>query len=126
MSTLETVKRFPGSFIGGAWHRNGDAILPVINPADGRAYAEIVAASAGDVDTAAQAAWGAFPQWSKLAVSTAMLSHRDVDRSAAIVVCIVASCVPRPCTASCAVNDVTGALLSIVRRLSVYSEADRL
>jgi acyl-CoA reductase-like NAD-dependent aldehyde dehydrogenase len=69
VSALETVKTFPGSFIGGACHRNGDAVLPVVNPADGRTFAAVVAADEADVDRAVQAASAASPAWSGLAVS---------------------------------------------------------
>jgi succinate-semialdehyde dehydrogenase/glutarate-semialdehyde dehydrogenase len=65
----ETVETVPGSFIGGAGHRNGDAVLPVVNPADGTTFAAVVAADEADVDRAVKAASAAFPAWSELAVS---------------------------------------------------------
>ena len=67
MSTVETT--YPGSFIAGEQHRNAGDPLEVVNPADGRAFASVAAASAADVDDAVQAAAGAFSAWSALAVS---------------------------------------------------------
>jgi len=66
---LQTVKTHPGSFIGGARHRNAGEPLPVVNPADGRPFAEVQAASQADVDAAVEAACAAYPAWSELAVS---------------------------------------------------------
>ena len=66
MSTLTT---HPGSFIAGAEHRNGGDPLDVVNPADGRPFTEVAAATAADVDAAVNAAADAFREWSKLAVS---------------------------------------------------------
>jgi acyl-CoA reductase-like NAD-dependent aldehyde dehydrogenase len=60
---------YPGAFIAGAQHRNAGDPLEVVNPADGRAFASVAAASAADVDAAVQAAAGAFGEWSALAVS---------------------------------------------------------
>ena len=67
MSTVETT--YPGSFIAGEPHRNAGDPLKVVNPAEGRAFASVAAASAADVDAAVQAAAGAFGAWSALAVS---------------------------------------------------------
>jgi acyl-CoA reductase-like NAD-dependent aldehyde dehydrogenase len=67
MSTVETT--YPGSFIAGAQHRNAGDELEVINPAEGRAFASVAAATAADVDAAVQAAAGAQRGWSELAVS---------------------------------------------------------
>ncbi|HTX11003.1 MAG TPA: aldehyde dehydrogenase family protein [Solirubrobacteraceae bacterium] len=67
MTTVEAT--YPGSFIVGAQHRNAGDELQVVNPADGRAFASIAAASAADVDTAVQAAAEAQRAWSELAVS---------------------------------------------------------
>ena len=67
MTTVDTT--YAGSFIGGAQHRNAGDALDVVNPADGRAFARVAAASAADVDVAVQAAAGAFDAWSELAVS---------------------------------------------------------
>jgi acyl-CoA reductase-like NAD-dependent aldehyde dehydrogenase len=64
---LETT--YAGSFVAGAQHRNAGDPLPVVNPADGRAFAEVAAASAADVDAAVQAAAEAQRAWSELAVS---------------------------------------------------------
>jgi acyl-CoA reductase-like NAD-dependent aldehyde dehydrogenase len=60
---------YPGSFIAGAPHRNAGDELEVVNPAEGRAFASVAAASAADVDAAVQAAAGAQSAWSELAVS---------------------------------------------------------
>jgi succinate-semialdehyde dehydrogenase/glutarate-semialdehyde dehydrogenase len=67
MSTVVTT--YAGSFIAGAGHRNAGDALDVVNPADGRAFASVAAASAEDVDVAVKAAAGAFGAWSELAVS---------------------------------------------------------
>jgi len=67
MSTVETT--YAGSFIAGAQHRNAGDSLEVVNPADGRRFAEVAAASAADVDAAVQAAHKAQRTWSELAVS---------------------------------------------------------
>ncbi|HUA47417.1 MAG TPA: aldehyde dehydrogenase family protein [Solirubrobacteraceae bacterium] len=67
MSTVETT--YPGSFIAGAQHRNAGDELEVVNPAEGRAFASVAAATAGDVDAAVQAAAAAQRAWSELAVS---------------------------------------------------------
>jgi acyl-CoA reductase-like NAD-dependent aldehyde dehydrogenase len=67
MSTVDTT--YAGSFIAGAQHRNAGDPLEVVNPAEGRAFASVAAASAADVDAAVQAAAGAFDAWSELAVS---------------------------------------------------------
>ena len=50
-------------------HRNAGDPLEVVNPADGRAFAEVAAAAASDVDAAVEAAGNAFTTWSELAVS---------------------------------------------------------
>jgi succinate-semialdehyde dehydrogenase/glutarate-semialdehyde dehydrogenase len=60
---------YAGAFIAGAEHRNAGDPMPVTNPADGRAFAEVAGATAADVDRAVQAAKGAFAEWSALAVS---------------------------------------------------------
>ena len=67
MTTVEAT--YPGSFIAGAQHRNAGDELAVINPADGRPFAEVVAATKADVDAAVQAAAEAQRAWSELAVS---------------------------------------------------------
>jgi acyl-CoA reductase-like NAD-dependent aldehyde dehydrogenase len=67
MTTVETTH--PGSFIAGGPHRNAGDSVDVINPADGRVFASLAAASAGDVDAAVQAAAEAQRAWSELAVS---------------------------------------------------------
>ncbi|MFZ0380997.1 MAG: aldehyde dehydrogenase family protein [Solirubrobacteraceae bacterium] len=67
MTTVEAT--YPGSFIAGAQHRNAGDELEVVNPADGRAFASVAAASAADVDVAVQAAAEAQRAWSVLAVS---------------------------------------------------------
>jgi acyl-CoA reductase-like NAD-dependent aldehyde dehydrogenase len=67
MSAVETT--YPGSFIAGAQHRNAGDELEIINPAEGRAFASVAAATAADVDAAVQAAAGAQRGWSELAVS---------------------------------------------------------
>jgi acyl-CoA reductase-like NAD-dependent aldehyde dehydrogenase len=67
--TTETMTTYPGSFIGGEQHHNAGDPLEVVNPADGRAFASVAAATAADVDAAVQAAASAFPAWSELAVS---------------------------------------------------------
>jgi acyl-CoA reductase-like NAD-dependent aldehyde dehydrogenase len=66
MSTLTT---YPGSFIGGDEHRNGGKELPVVNPADGVAFASVASADRGDVGAAVKAAASAFEAWSSRAVS---------------------------------------------------------
>jgi acyl-CoA reductase-like NAD-dependent aldehyde dehydrogenase len=48
---------------------NSGAGLPVTNPADGRVFASVAAASAADVDVAVRAASAAASSWSSLAVS---------------------------------------------------------
>ena len=67
MTTVEAA--YPGSFIAGAQHRNAGDELEVVNPADGRAFASVAAASAADVDAAVNAAVEAQRSWSELAVS---------------------------------------------------------
>jgi acyl-CoA reductase-like NAD-dependent aldehyde dehydrogenase len=67
MTTVEAT--YPGSFIAGAQHHNAGDELEVINPADGRPFAEVAAATKADVDAAVQAAAGAQRTWSELAVS---------------------------------------------------------
>ena len=67
MTTVEAT--YAGSFIAGAQHRNAGDELEVINPADGRAFASVAAASAADVDAAVNAAAEAQRTWSELAVS---------------------------------------------------------
>ena len=67
MTAVETT--YPGSFIAGAQHNNAGDPLDVVNPAEGRAFASVAAASAADVDAAVQAAAGAQRGWSELAVS---------------------------------------------------------
>ncbi len=67
--TTETMTTYAGSFIGGEQHHNTGDALEVVNPAEGRAFASVAAASAQDVDAAVQAAAGAFGAWSALAVS---------------------------------------------------------
>ncbi|HLJ02029.1 MAG TPA: aldehyde dehydrogenase family protein [Solirubrobacteraceae bacterium] len=60
---------YAGSYISGAEHANGGDPLPVVNPADGREFAGVAAATADDVDAAVEAAARAFDEWSALAVS---------------------------------------------------------
>ena len=67
MTAVDTT--YPGSFIAGAQHHNEGDPLEVVNPAEGRAFASVAAASAADVDAAVQAAAGAQRAWSELAVS---------------------------------------------------------
>ena len=67
MSTVETT--YAGSFIAGAQHRNAGDPLEVVNPADGRPFAEVATATEADVDAAVQAAHQAQRTWSELAVS---------------------------------------------------------
>jgi succinate-semialdehyde dehydrogenase/glutarate-semialdehyde dehydrogenase len=67
MSTVETT--YAGSFIAGAQHRNAGDPLEVVNPADGRPFAEVATATEADVDAAVQAAHQAQHTWSELAVS---------------------------------------------------------
>ena len=52
MSTVDTT--YAGSFIAGAQHRNAGDPLEVVNPAEGRAFASVAAASAADVNAAVQ------------------------------------------------------------------------
>ncbi len=68
MSTA-AVTAHAGAFIGGEEHRNRGDSLSVVNPADGRAFAEVAGACAEDVDAAVGVAAGAFAEWSALAVS---------------------------------------------------------
>jgi succinate-semialdehyde dehydrogenase/glutarate-semialdehyde dehydrogenase len=67
--TADLQTTYAGSFIAGVQHSNAGDPLPVVNPADGRAFADVAAASAADVDAAVQAAAGAQRTWSGLAVS---------------------------------------------------------
>ena len=69
MTATKVETTHAGSFIAGAQHNNSGDPLPVVNPADGRAFADVAAASAADVDAAVQAAAGAQRAWSELAVS---------------------------------------------------------
>jgi acyl-CoA reductase-like NAD-dependent aldehyde dehydrogenase len=66
---MTTETTYAGSFIAGAEHQNDGDPLEVVNPAEGRAFASVAAATASDVDAAVQAAAGAFVAWSELAVS---------------------------------------------------------
>ncbi|HET6870475.1 MAG TPA: aldehyde dehydrogenase family protein [Solirubrobacteraceae bacterium] len=66
---MTTETTYAGSFIAGAQHSNSGDPLEVVNPAEGRPFASVAAASAADVDAAVQAAAGAFGAWSALAVS---------------------------------------------------------
>jgi acyl-CoA reductase-like NAD-dependent aldehyde dehydrogenase len=66
---MTTETTYAGSFIAGAGHANAGDPLEVVNPAEGRAFASVAAASAADVDAAVQAAAGAQRAWSALAVS---------------------------------------------------------
>jgi acyl-CoA reductase-like NAD-dependent aldehyde dehydrogenase len=66
---MSTLTGYAGSFIGGGEHRNGGEALPVLDPADGRAFASVAGADAGDVDAAVGAAFGVFEAWSAMAVS---------------------------------------------------------
>ena len=66
---MTTLTTHPGSFIAGADHRNTGDPLDVLNPAEGRAFASVAAATAADVDAAVEAAAGALRPWSELAVS---------------------------------------------------------
>ena len=67
MTAVETT--YPGSFIAGGQHTNSGDPLEVVNPAEGRAFASVAAASAADIDAAVQAAAGAQRAWSELAAS---------------------------------------------------------
>ena len=58
-----------GAFVAGAEHQNSGDPLPVVNPANGRPFAAVGAASPRDVDVAVEAASRAFGEWSALAVS---------------------------------------------------------
>jgi acyl-CoA reductase-like NAD-dependent aldehyde dehydrogenase len=69
MTATNVQTTHPGSFIAGAQHQNSDDPLEVVNPAEGRAFASVAAASAADVDAAVQAAAGAQRAWSELAVA---------------------------------------------------------
>ena len=69
MSGAQTIATHPGAFVAGRPHSNHGEPLPVTNPADGQAFAEVPAGTEADVDTAVQAARGAFGEWSALAVS---------------------------------------------------------
>ena len=69
MTTAQQTVSQAGAFIGGAEHTNSGDPLPVVNPADGRPFASVAAASATDVDAAVGAALDAFQEWSALAVS---------------------------------------------------------
>jgi succinate-semialdehyde dehydrogenase/glutarate-semialdehyde dehydrogenase len=66
---MTTETTYAGSFINGAQHANAGDPLEVTNPADGRPFATVAAASSADVDAAVQAAAVAFDAWSALAVS---------------------------------------------------------
>ncbi|HZU40830.1 MAG TPA: aldehyde dehydrogenase family protein [Solirubrobacteraceae bacterium] len=66
---MSTVTTYPGSFVDGAEHSNSGEPLPVVNPADGQAFASVAGATASDVDAAVAAALRAFDHWSALAVS---------------------------------------------------------
>jgi succinate-semialdehyde dehydrogenase/glutarate-semialdehyde dehydrogenase len=67
--TTEVQTKIAGSFINGVQHENAGDPLEVVNPAEGRAFASVAAATAADVDAAVQAAAGAFGAWSAQAVS---------------------------------------------------------
>jgi acyl-CoA reductase-like NAD-dependent aldehyde dehydrogenase len=67
--TTETMTTYAGSFIAGEEHHNTGDPLEVVNPADGKAFAEVPSATESDVDAAVQAAAGALSAWSELAVS---------------------------------------------------------
>ena len=67
--SVETVRSYAGSFIGGDEHANAGDPLAVVNPADGQAFASIAAATDTDVDAAVRSARSAFDDWSTLAVS---------------------------------------------------------
>ncbi len=69
MTATNVETTYAGSFIAGAQHRNDGDALDVINPADGKPFASVAAASAADVDAAVQAAAEAQSAWSALAVS---------------------------------------------------------
>jgi acyl-CoA reductase-like NAD-dependent aldehyde dehydrogenase len=66
---MSTATTYAGSFIDGGEHRNTGEALPVVNPADGQAFASVAGASAADVDAAVRAAADAFAGWSSMAVS---------------------------------------------------------
>jgi acyl-CoA reductase-like NAD-dependent aldehyde dehydrogenase len=63
------VSTAAGSIIAGEEHRNGGEPQPVTNPADGRVFAEVPAATVEDVAAAVHAAEYAFPEWAALAVA---------------------------------------------------------
>jgi acyl-CoA reductase-like NAD-dependent aldehyde dehydrogenase len=69
MTTTHVETTHPGSFIAGAPHHNSGDPLEVVNPADGRAFASVAAATEADVDAAVRAAHEAQRAWSELAVS---------------------------------------------------------
>jgi acyl-CoA reductase-like NAD-dependent aldehyde dehydrogenase len=69
MTTTHVETTHPGSFIAGEPHSNSGDPLDVVNPADGRAFASVAAASDADVDSAVRAAHEAQRAWSELAVS---------------------------------------------------------
>jgi succinate-semialdehyde dehydrogenase/glutarate-semialdehyde dehydrogenase len=69
MTTVETAQTYAGSFIAGTSFENSGEALPVVNPADGRAFASVPGAAVSDVDAAVKAASSAFDEWSALAVS---------------------------------------------------------
>ena len=67
--SADSLTTYAGAFIDGAEHVNSGDSLPVVNPADGRAFAHVGGASSADVELAVAAAGRAFADWSALAVS---------------------------------------------------------
>jgi acyl-CoA reductase-like NAD-dependent aldehyde dehydrogenase len=64
VSTQATAEA--GAFIHGAAHGCGGPPLPIVNPADGRVFAEVASATEADVDAAVRSASQAFGDWSAL------------------------------------------------------------
>jgi succinate-semialdehyde dehydrogenase/glutarate-semialdehyde dehydrogenase len=67
--TTETLATHAGAFIAGRRHTNQGDPLPVVNPAEGRSFAWVPAATYSDVGEAVSAAGRAFEPWAALAVS---------------------------------------------------------
>ena len=64
MSTVETGVRTLGNYVGGEWIAPGtDRLLDVFNPATQDVLARVPLSTAGDLETAVQAAREAFPAW---------------------------------------------------------------
>jgi acyl-CoA reductase-like NAD-dependent aldehyde dehydrogenase len=63
MSSVEALVATGGAYVDGAWIEGDREPFAVIEPATGRAFAEVAAASAGDVDAAVASARDAFAAW---------------------------------------------------------------